>query len=162
MHTYVIDSTNTTRLVKRCFIIDSGNVSRQVKKIWVIDSTNTARLVYTSTKTFTMVAGQETADGHLFIGYLAGSYGSLSPTTDPEGNTISGIVFAASAGTLTLQINVATNPGSIYVQTLTIAPGQTYIGPAATYSYGSGVATWEWASTALYADGDTYTVTLGL
>jgi hypothetical protein len=44
--TYVVDSTNTTRLVRRLFIVDSTNTTRLVKRVFIVDSTNTARLVY--------------------------------------------------------------------------------------------------------------------
>lgn len=165
MHTFVVDSGGTSRLLKTCWIVDATNTSQRVKKIWVIDSGNVPRLVYTAAVTFTMVAGEQNIDGFHFFGYSSGSpsYGSLSPTTDPEGNTVTAIAWGGAAGaTLALDIAIATNPGSDYVFSLAITPGNTVLGSAAGYSYSSGVASWTWGDYVGFTNGDTYTCVLTL
>jgi hypothetical protein len=84
----------------------------------------------------------------------------LTPTLDPEGHTISGLYWGGSGAILFLNINLATNPGSIYVYSLAIG-ATTLLGSAANYSYVSGVGTWSWGY-AGFTDGDTYTAVLTL
>jgi hypothetical protein len=50
--TFVVDSTNTARLVRRLFVVDSTNTARLIQRAFAIDSTNTARLVYAAVKVF--------------------------------------------------------------------------------------------------------------
>jgi hypothetical protein len=161
--TLVVDSGNTTRLVKRLFVVDSGNVSRQVKRCFVVDAGNVSRLVYVNSATFTMVAGQ-TGHINLTIGYSSSLIGSLTPTTDAEGNVIQAFDYQTTgSGTFNVTINIASNPGSSYFSSITFtgSGGTTFTTAAATYGYGSGLASWSWSAGSAYlVNGSTYTVTM--
>jgi hypothetical protein len=164
--TFVVDSTNTSRLAKRIFVVDSTNTPRQLKRAFVIDSTNTARLVYTAAVTMTMVAGSAGVGQNTF-GYDTtgpnGPYGSLTPHVDPAGNEVTAIAWGGASGAvLTLNISVTPNPGQFYVYSLAITPGDTLLATASNYAYAGGTAIWTWGGYPGITFGDTYTCVLTL
>ena len=163
-HTYIVDSGNATRRLKTCFVVDSGNVTRRVKKIWVVDSGNVSRLVYVNLITFTLVAGQHVVGPATTTGYsVPAAIGSLTPTTDAEGNAVSYIDYIQPALTMNFGLTIASDPGINYFQTLAFSgTGGSYTASAATYAYSGGVAQWQWGTggTNFLTNGSSYTVTL--
>jgi hypothetical protein len=160
--TFIVDSTNTSRLVKRLFVIDSTNTARQVKRVFYVDSTNTSRLVYTAAVTMTMVAGQSTVGGDIVVGYQAGSYGTLSPTQDPAHNTVTAISWGGPSGAvLQLSISAAAELPFPYVYSLAINGGTPLLGSNATFSYTAPNSSWLWSYPG-FTYGDTYTCVLTL
>jgi len=165
MHTYVVDSTATTRKLKKCYVVDTGSVTRNLKKIWVIDSGNVARLVFESTSVFTMVAGSgTTGPGATFTGYSASiGFGSRTPTVDVNGNTVEGIFQSIRGATINYQVAVASNPGQSYFTTFAIAGQGTFNSSAATYGYSGGIASWAWPQGgSSFTNGNTYTISVSL
>jgi hypothetical protein len=165
MHTFVVDSSDTTRKLKKCYVVDAGAVTRAIKKIWVIDSSAIARLVFESTTVFTMVAGTgTTGPGATFVGFASTStlsFGSITPSVDVNGNTVKEMMFAVRASTIQYQVAVATNPGQSYISTLAIAGQGILNAAAASYSYFSGVAEWSWfTGSNSFTNGNTYTVSV--
>jgi hypothetical protein len=161
--TFIVDSTNTSRLARRMFVVDSTNTSRQIKRMFVIDSTNTARLVFAPAVTMTMVAGSGGPGSDIFGYSSSGAYGSLTPNTDPALNTVSAITWGGPSGAvLSLNINVTPNPGQFYVYSLSLTPGQTVLATAASYGYSTGTAQWVWSYPGPINFGDTYTCVLTL
>jgi hypothetical protein len=166
MHTYVSDSTATTRKLKKCFVSDSGGTSRYVKKIWVSDSGGVSRLVFTSTSVFTMVAAAFTVGpGVTLVGYsVPDSFGSLSPHADVIGNTVSAIFWEARVSGISYQLAVASNVGQAYFTTFAVAGQGSLASAAATYSYSAatGLAIWGWSTAISFTAGNTYTISVSL
>ena len=159
MHTFVVDSSSTTRLAKKVFVVDSSSTTRAVKKIWVIDSGGTPRLVFQSASVLTMVAGSSGNDR----GFLHGAFGSISPTTLLTGQTVTELITTVS-GTVTFAANFTSNPGSTFLTSIHVAgPSSnfTVLGSAASFAFGAGTGTWSFPSGGVaQISGDTYTVTI--
>jgi hypothetical protein len=161
MHTFVVDSSSTTRLAKKVFVVDSSNTTRAVKKIWVIDSGGTPRLVFQSASVLTMVAGSLGNDR----GFFHGSFGSITPTTLLSGQTVQELIVTTS-GTITLNINgFSSNPGSTFLTSLMVTgpfgTNFTLLGSAASFVFGGGASEWDWTTGAEpLVSGSTYTVTI--
>jgi hypothetical protein len=159
MHTFVVDSSSTTRLAKKVFVVDASNTTRAVKKIWVIDSSNTARLVFQSASILTMVSGSLGNDR----GFLQGAFGSLTPRTLLTGQTVTELIVT-TAGSITFVVTgFASNPGSTFLTSINITGPSvniTLLGTATTFSFSGGQATWSGGSTGGLVGGDTYTVTI--
>lgn len=136
-HFYEVDAGGTTRLTKRFFAVDSGGTTRLIKRAFQIDSGGTARLFFTS-NIFTLTSGQE---GTTVYGYVAGGFGSISPSNVlSDGNTIIEIATAAGGPpphAMTVQFHSA--PSQSYLTSI-IIDGVTFLGSAASFS--SGVWTW--------------------
>jgi hypothetical protein len=164
MHTYVVDSTTTTRKLKKCYAVDSTATTRYIKKIWVVDSGGISRLVFESQSVFTMLAGISTATGITLEGFsIPNSFGSLSPSQDVNGNTVEGMFWSIRAALIIYQVAASSNPGQSYFSTFAIAGQGTFVSSAAMYGYSGGVATWQWpAGSSSFSNGNTYTITVSL
>lgn len=109
----------------------------------------------------TLTAGSTTND----VGYLSGSFGSLSPAVDSNGHTITALYQLTpplSGSTITLTIGTAAL-GATYLTTVQVpALGVTLVASAATYSSSGGSSTWTWNSGAFNAmnGGTAYNVLL--
>jgi hypothetical protein len=88
--TFVVDSGNTSRFVKRLFVVDSGNVSRLVIRAFVVDSGGVTRFIYS---------------GQVFA--------TASPTTESAGGLAPGVV---TTGTTTVTATGGV-PGYTYAWT---------------------------------------------
>jgi hypothetical protein len=159
--TYIVDSTSTTRKVKKLFVVDSGSVTRRIKKGWIIDSSSVARLIFTSADFLTLVtAGAPVAGSN---GYIQSSFGSLTPTTLGDGSTVTEL--AASVTTpFPLNLTIRGYPGTItsaYLTSLTLNAA-TFLATSATFSGGSpgGSAVWNWASGFHFSTSETVAVVL--
>lgn len=163
--TIVVDSGAVSRQVKRLIVVDSGGVSRQVKRCFVVDSGGVSRLIFASTSVFTMVAGQVSfGHGITTTGFSAGLFGTLTPSTDLNGNTIQAMDNqSAGGGVFNVTIDAASNPGSTYFTSVTFTGtgGATFLTSAASYGYSGGQATWSWSAGSAYlSNGSAYTVTI--
>jgi hypothetical protein len=164
MHTYVVDSGSTTRLLKKCYVVDSGGTTRQIKKIYVVDSGGTTRLVFLSSNNLTLIAGAATnATGYNSTGHPP--FGSITPSaTLNDGNVIT-ILETSTPGTpdLTLRITgFSADPTASYISSISINGGTTFGTVASSYAYGSGMATWIWNSfpASVLVSGTSYPVVL--
>lgn len=117
--------------------------------------------------TGTLVAGEfDDGSGDQWIGYDAGNWGSLSPTTDSTGKTINELTYAAVSGSgLTVQLGMSgfvSDPGYAYFSQLVVTGGPTFVPTPASYTWqGAGHAVWQWTVTSSpFANGNSYTVTL--
>jgi hypothetical protein len=155
--TIVVDSSNTSRLVKRLFVVDSGNVSRQVKRMFVVDSGNVSRLVYTGQDDLSLTAGTSAGTS----GYAVSGFGSLTPTVLGDGMTVADLYSSNTAPfPLTFVITgFSSNPGSGYVTSVLIN-STTLLGSSASYSYYGGQVTYTWSSGVRLAAGTVYPVVI--
>jgi hypothetical protein len=95
------------------------------------------------------------------------SIGSLSPTTDQNGRTISSLIVVSTTAfrgapitsNLTLSIVSTTNPTQSYFTTLEIGGYGNLTSASATYAYSAGIATWTWTS-GPFTSGTHYSVIL--
>jgi len=164
MHTYVSDSTAATRKLKKCYVSDSGGATRYVKKIWVADSGGVSRLVFESLSVFTMHAGIGTSTGITLEGYSVPlAFGSLTPAADVNGNAVQALFQSIRAGLIIYEVSISSNPGQSYFTTLAVAGQGTFLSSAASYSYSSGLAEWQWpVGGTSFTNGNTYTITVSL
>ena len=104
--------------------------------------------------TATMVAGQAASE----TGYdtNAQTIGSLSPSTDYNGNPVAGVF--CHTGSLTLEIPQLP-PNQFYITTLSVN-GTLYAESSASFSYTAPYATWTWTSAAScpFINGSSYPV----
>ena len=99
----------------------------------------------------TLIAATSGSD----IGYGSG-FGSLTPSADINGNTITALYATSSSLVLTIT-GASVLPASGYFTDLTLN-GVSYAQSSAAYTYSGLVATWTWTeSAAVLASGDTYT-----
>jgi hypothetical protein len=155
--TYVVDSTDTTRYVKKIFVVDSGSVARKIKRIWMIDSGSVARLVFTGADYLSMVAGTTAGSS----GYLGGVFGTLTPHVLGDGATVEELT-AANAFAHNSIFEITGYPGSItssYLLSLTVG-ATTLLATAATFAGGGsgGAASWTWSTGFAINSGSTYAV----
>jgi chitodextrinase len=108
---------------------------------------------YTDTPVMTVggpIATNQGASG----GFIAGSYGSMSPTATGTGfayKQLTDQYASPNAGGAFLQSRFAvggfgSDPGQGWLISVGFAGGTTQTGGAATYSYSAGVATWTWTT----------------
>ena len=90
----------------------------------------------------------------------SGAWGSLTPDTDINGNTIANIYYNSASDTLNIAIN-GTSLISSYFNDLTIN-GVSFAASAATFTGGGLQSTWGWSgvSASPFVSGDTYTILL--
>jgi hypothetical protein len=138
-------------------------------QFYVLSSTG-AIVAATSTTTplltATMTAG---TSGGFFpsYGFSAGVYGTLSPSSDINGNLISGIVSLTRVGIsgTSLDIPSATSLGQAYVFSMTISGGDlpatvNLLGTAATYVYSAGINVWNWTGAVPFTVGISYAISI--
>lgn len=95
-----------------------------------------------------------------FVGLLAGSFGSRSPTTLVDGKTFAMIVDDSSGPTCSVRVSgFSGDPGAGYLR-FASANGVVKVGSAASYSYSGGAATWTWSGSFGFADTSSYPVVL--
>ena len=107
----------------------------------------------------TMVAGMAISS----IGYAQGSYGTLSATTDVNGNTITSVQDNTGVVTFTLTIASASTLAQNYFDSISVTGGAvnaTLQSSAASFSGGGGSFTWSWAGILGLVNTNTYTVGL--
>lgn len=163
MHTYVADPADVTRKLKKCFVSDPTVMVHNVKKIFVSDPSAVVGLVFESTSVFTMVAGTgSTGPGVTLVGYSASvGFGSRTPSSDVNGNTVAGIFQAIRGATINYQVAIASNPGQSYFTTFAITGQGAFNSSAATYTYSSGIAEWAWpVGSSSFTTGNTYTISV--
>ena len=101
-----------------------------------------------------LVAGSGGSD----VGYISGSFGTLTPSVDVNGNTI--YELYSSSGDIVLVIQSGTTLGSTYFNDLTLN-GVSLAASAATFGSGGGLYTWTWsgalAASLAFTAGNTYT-----
>lgn len=106
----------------------------------------------------TMVAGRSGATS----GYVSGSYGSLTPTSDINGNAVAQLT---AFGGLPLPNTILTmSPaglGASYFTALN-ANGITLLASAATYSTSGGISQWKWPTNLGFNSGSSYNVVITL
>jgi hypothetical protein len=92
-------------------------------------------------------------------GYVSGSYGTLTPSTDTRGHTV--VQFndpAASTAELAIT-GFSADPGKAYFG-FAIANSVSLSAASATYSYSAGRAQWTWTSGWGLTSGNNYTVSI--
>jgi hypothetical protein len=170
--TYIVDSGNTTRRIKKWWVIDSGGVARNLKKVWVIDAGGVARLVFQSASIFTMTASHFSGQG----GYVQGVEGSMTPLGGgPDGLMINGnqliqldSTFPGGANLILVIQQAGGGPApstKTYLTSMVLQQaGQaavTFTGASATsFGYSAPQGQWEWSSGFGFPIGTTFTVTL--
>lgn len=86
-------------------------------------------------------------------GFSSGVCGSIAPTTDANGNTITLLISNTTLIQSQLFISgFSSNPGSSYFTT-TMVNGISKTSSAATYAYTSGTASWTWTGEFIDATG---------
>lgn len=106
----------------------------------------------------TMVAGSPVNPDK--TGYIASTYGSLTPSTDYNGNLVRVINNDSGFPRLTLEIDAA-SLGQSYFTLLEITGFGTYASSSATYSTSGGTSTWVWTGSGTgFTPGNSYPVVL--
>lgn len=102
-----------------------------------------------------MVAG---LSGSL-VGYLTGTMGSITPSTDSAGRSIQAL-YDTTGPHLYYELSAASNPGQNAFTTLEItgpAGAKSFASASvASYNYTAGVAIWNWATNYGFSNGNTY------
>lgn len=129
-------------------------------KCWVGTGGSWVQVATTSIYSGTLTA----AAGSGYIGLVPSlSLGSISPTTDSNGHTISQLYTFLNTGTgvytTTLSIASSSSLGATYFTTLTIN-AHSLAASSASYAYSGGNSTWTWASTGALTATGSYPLTI--
>lgn len=149
-----VNDNGTLRRVRQMYVNDSGTL-RRVRQIYLNDNGTLRREALSAPiLTATLVEGSHDEGGGPFIfGYSQGfsTPGSLTPDTDTDGHQV--VYLASSSGVTTLIISgFGADPGQSYFSTVAVDAALLNSG-AATYSYSSGNAQWDWGSEPFGFDG---------
>lgn len=104
---------------------------------------------------------QLAAAGTTDIGYVSGTAGTLTPSVDANGHTVTALYYAPATPSFVLSISSGTTLTKAYLNWL-LVNGKPLSGAAATFSSSGGVYTWTWTGSGLpvMASGSTYTALL--
>lgn len=148
---YLNDNGNWRQL-REVYVNDNGNW-RSIVQVYVNDNGNW-RTVFQRYDESTMVAGTNT----VYFGYEEGGLGSLTPSTLGDGIIVQRIISDPTGPLFSVVFRgFSSDPGIGYLVKIEIN-GISLSSTAASYSYSSGVAQWDWFANASLANGGTYTV----
>ncbi len=104
----------------------------------------------------TMTAGVSGAS----TGYLASSYGSVSPSSLTDGKSLTIISDDSFNGNCAVRVSgFSSDPGAGYINYVA-ANGVSKLRTDASYSYSGGAATWVWTGSFGFTNGGTYPVVI--
>ncbi len=146
-----INDGGVWRAIREVYVNDNGTW-RSVLEVYVNDSGNW-RTVFQRYDEITLTAGTDS----LTVGFISGSFGSVSPSTLGDGRAINRIANDASEPRFQLHISgFSSDPGADYLEKIEIN-GLTLQASAASYAFGGGIAGWDWIGTsASLANGGSY------
>lgn len=103
---------------------------------------------------FSITAGEPSPPPPVQIGYVSGSYGSIARASLGLGRNIVELVDIGSGAVFGIG-GFSADPGAALATSIT-ANGVTLTFATATYSYSGGTATWGWASSFGFVNGNSY------